>query len=108
MATYSNNTTIKIVSGNIGYTVGGGGASQSVSYTVPSGCYFACYGCVADGTSATINVNGYPINTGVGGSIQQFPNTFHIGPGSVIQFTNYTGYGSWPMILFGTLFQNTP
>lgn len=108
MATYSNNTTIKIVSGNIGYTVGGGGAANSVSYTVPAGCYFACYGYVADGLSATINVNGYTINPTFTSVFQPYQNTYHIGPGSVIQFTNYTGYGSWPMILFGTLFQNTP
>lgn len=105
MATYSNNTTIKIVSGNLSYVVGG---SSSINYTVPSGCYFAAYGGIVAGDSATINVDGFTILGITGGAFTQFSNTFHIGPGSLIQFTQYTGYGSHRMALYGTLFQNTP
>lgn len=122
MATYSNNTTIKI-SAKVSASVTG---TSNTIYTVPANCYLDCWYINATGTNiggvgvtVTLSIDGlnysnsgsYGANVNFGpsqssGVITSQPPLI-LGPGTVISYTN-SGATSGNGQIKGTLFINTP
>lgn len=116
MATYSNNTTIKIntaVNTSATRTTNG----STTLYTVPANSYLHCSlitsGGLAAFDNAIVTIGGVTIvNAGGGSSPASFglPGfNYFIGPGSaIILSTSFFSSGSIGLAIVGTLFTNTP
>lgn len=114
MATYSNNTTIKIGSKiNLSVSSVYPGPSSSTSYTVPANSYLDFIGGASgSGTSGngSISIDGFSV---VSGNSSGAGKVFNIkaGPGSVVTLTASNGSNpgsSGSASLYGVLFINTP
>jgi hypothetical protein len=107
MATYSNNTTIKIGSqGTISQSVPAG--TNTIVYTVPANSYFLISGYTVPSTSScSITVNNI-LNISISGDPDAtFPGGIIVSAGSTIYcFNGLIVPGTFR--IFGQLFTNTP
>ena len=119
MATYSNNTTIKINSGVQGSASVSGFATAN-AYTCPANSYaILTWYSSGDSTSWSISINGLTIYTGNSNSLPvqstlgsgdyvSAQNTVYLGPGQTIQINNQLFGSSRYLAVTGVLFSNTP
>lgn len=117
MATYSNNTTIKINSA-VNTTVTRGSSGTSTLYTVPANSYlknnlYIIYA-LAVTESVTVTIGGITVfsyqNGGAGPAFSGIGSigTYDLGPGTLIQVTLSGTSSTVTLSTIGTLFTNTP
>lgn len=108
MATYSNNTTVKVSGGRVSLTAG---SLSSATYTVPANSYFILSSVYQPNTGSTeILDNGAAIITAqlsAAAGAYLFNGGQYVGPGGKIRFTNGT-LSSQTAIFMGVEFINTP